>query len=132
MKTKILFMMAVLGLMIPGVSRACDNFIAASEIPKAIALQPGAGGVPCSRLDPCVCFDGVDWETALYANGVFVVDPAKVAAKVARLASEAAAVRALKDAQTARIARLKAAAVDAATITELKPIVKDLISEITK
>lgn len=82
----------------------CVNWIAESEIPKAIAMEPGAGAKKCGGSDPCVCFDGVDWETAEYSAKKFSVSAAKVAQKEAREAekktkevSEAAKFAALKE-----------------------------------
>lgn len=45
---------------------ACMNFIAESEIQKAISGEPNAGAKQCGPDDPCVCFDGVDWGSAEY------------------------------------------------------------------
>lgn len=49
-------------------AQACMNFIAESEIPKAIAMEPGAGAKRCGGNDPCICFDGIDWETVSYQD----------------------------------------------------------------
>lgn len=68
---------------------SCINWIAESEIPAALAQQPGAGAKRCGGADPCVCYDGVDFETATYSGGVFGVDSAKKAAKDARVAAQA-------------------------------------------
>lgn len=68
----------------------CYSFIAESEIKKALALEPNAGAKPCGGSDPCICFQGIDWETAEYdARGKKLSEnPKKKAAKEARIAAE--------------------------------------------
>lgn len=48
--------------------KECINKIAKSEISKAIAGTPGAGSRKCTKsgLHECICFDGIDWETASF------------------------------------------------------------------
>jgi len=48
----------------------CMNFIPESEAIKAIAMVPNAGQIRCKSLpnEPCLCFDGIDWETAIYKD----------------------------------------------------------------
>lgn len=102
----------------------CLNKIAESEIPRAINLEPNAGAKRCGGADPCVCFDGVDWETAAYVNGKFSVDSAKVQAKSQRIAE----LEAKRQARAALEERLKNADLtNVNTIVGFKAVLKDLL-----
>lgn len=52
----------------PVFAQDCMNWIAQSEVQNAINLEPNAGSKVCGGDDACVCFDGIDWETAVYAD----------------------------------------------------------------
>jgi hypothetical protein len=67
---------------------ACLNKIPQSEAIKAIAQEPGAGAKACDGSEPCLCFDGIDWETAEIKAGVLVENAGKRAAKDAKIAKE--------------------------------------------
>lgn len=61
----------VLFFILPGFwsyAQNCTNFIAESEIQKAINMEPGAGAKRCGGADPCVCFDGVKWDEVSYVD----------------------------------------------------------------
>lgn len=61
----------------------CINYIAESEIPKAIALKPNAGNKVCGKKDPCICFDGINWKKAKYLKAQKkLVNIAKVQGKI--------------------------------------------------
>lgn len=92
----------ILAIIITSPAFACTSFIAESEIPKAIAMEPNAGAKQCDKSDPCVCFDGIDWETAIWSKAKgFGFDAVKAEAKTIRIAREASE-KALKDAQVAK------------------------------
>lgn len=57
---------------------SCNNFIAKSEIPNAIALVPDTGAKACDKKDPCICFDGIIWEAATWDGTTLSNDPDKV------------------------------------------------------
>jgi hypothetical protein len=46
--------------------QACSNSIPMSEVVKAVALEPDAGSKTCADLpqEQCVCYDGIDWNSA--------------------------------------------------------------------
>jgi hypothetical protein len=93
-------------------SFGCMNTIPLSEAVKAVNLEPNAGSKSCKDLpnEPCLCFDGIDWEEVELKNGKFVKSNAKKAAKLARQEAqelerqeklaERQAVKALKDKET--------------------------------
>lgn len=113
-------------------SWACMNSIPKSEAEKAIALVPGAGSKSCKDLpyEDCLCFDGIEWDTAKIEDGALVVDAEKKAAKDAKIAAAAAEAEKRRLVRLARKARIEAAAPESATtIAALKAIVKDLVEE---
>lgn len=117
---------------------ACNSFIADSEAPKAILLLPGAGAKLCGGIDPCVCFDGVDFEISDYdsVNKRFTLSAAKKSARDTRLAAEAAAAaQELSDRQDLLLnyqARIDTAIDGAATVADLKTAIKAILKRIVR
>jgi hypothetical protein len=105
---------------------ACNNFIAESELPKAMALEPGAGGKPCGESDPCICFDGIHWEAAEFNEKTKKLknDPVKLKAKFDRMAAEEAAAKAAEDAEKALFKKVEDGT---ASAQEEKQAIKALI-----
>lgn len=108
---------------------ACLNFIAESEISKAINLEDGAGSKRCTVDDKCVCFDQItDWSIASYTNGQIIIDPVKKALKDTRLANE----KIIEDQRRARILLIKQrlktlAQQDDLTASEVKEAIQKLV-----
>jgi hypothetical protein len=71
MKT-ILFSLGFLLLSTPVFS--CMNKMPASEVEKAMKLEPNAGAKTCAELsvEQCFCFDGITWEIAELADNLVV------------------------------------------------------------
>lgn len=97
----------------------CKNFIARSEIPKAIAMEAGAGAKKCGGGDPCVCFDGIDWETAEYLDGELRNVSAKVDQKAAKKLSDQAKANSDAAAKNSLIFKLKKKELSLEEIQEL-------------
>lgn len=72
-------------------ANACLNKIPLSEARKAVALEPNAGSKPCDGSEPCLCFDGVDFEVVDLVGDKFISNPAKALAKSTRLQADAQA-----------------------------------------
>lgn len=70
-------------------SHACMNRIPLSEAVKAINLEPNAGSKTCQDLpkEDCVCFDGIEWETAEIVDETYEA-PTYAAGKVNATACE--------------------------------------------
>jgi hypothetical protein len=109
---------------------ACMNWISEANAVKAVALETNVAA-GCKAGEPCLCFDGIDWETAVLVEKRLRTDSVKVAAKAARLNSEQASREAKKSARTTRRVRLASANPDVATtIEQLRTILRDLLDEV--
>jgi hypothetical protein len=111
----------------------CMNHIPESRAAELIAGDPGIVPVTCDMrpADACLCFDGIEWDSAKIENGVLVEDTDKKVAKVAKKQADAAAADARRVVREARRARIQNASPDSAnTIAALRAIVKDLVEEL--
>ena len=110
----------------------CKETIVLSEAQRAISdfqkgtVEGGYGAFTCAMApqEPCLCYDGIDFEVAALSNGQFVIDPARVAAKQARLAAEAEAA-----AKSAANRQLIAGLANANTLPALKAVVQAIVEE---
>ncbi len=120
-------------------SMACQNLIPISEARKAIALEPHAGSKTCKDLpdEDCLCFDGIDWETAKISfkdgtsHKIFTVDHEKVAAKESRESLEEITRQVRKAKKEAAKNELKS--VDwsqVTTIAKLKAVLKSVVDKL--
>src|SRR3990167_3013986 len=98
----------ILSLAMPGYGADCLNKIAKSEVPDAINGLPGAGAKVCGAADPCICYDGIQFDAAQWDGNSLTVDQAKLAAKQTRKSQEAAAAATRKTTNEARKAALRA------------------------
>lgn len=82
--------LVILLLTLPSIGSAeCSNFIAKSEIAKALALQPNAGAVACSGSEDCVCFDHVkDWSVMTWGDVDDLNSPKYVASQIVACAGK--------------------------------------------
>lgn len=107
-------LLGVLLLVIPVEAWTCQTFVAKSEIPLKIGKVPHGGSAHCGGADPCVCIDGIDWDTAAWDGNLLSTDPVKQAAKDAAIAAAANDLATRETKRSARLALLRQCVVDLA------------------
>lgn len=121
----------ILALFISLPAFSCINRIPESEAIKAIALEPSTPARACLPGEVCLCYDGMDWETAeiieIDGEKMIVTNQSKHEAKEAKKLAEKSERDAKKTAKASALNALKNADTDkVTTVKDLKAIVKHL------